>query len=56
MADGDEALLDPKALVINAHGLENTVGLRGVKDGIVFFGSKKESGENQVNDYVVEGA
>jgi hypothetical protein len=33
--------LQPEELCINAHGLENVKGLRGLNDGIIHFGSKK---------------
>ena len=52
-----ENIFEPSVLIINAHGLENIVGLRKAHDGVVHFGSKRFIDENEqtaYNDYVFD--
>lgn len=37
----DGTPMNPPELLINGHGFENILGLRDMKDGIVYFGAKK---------------
>lgn len=46
----DGRQLIPDKLVINAHGLENYQGLRGIKDGVVHFGSQRFTIKERLNE------